>query len=217
MKALHAAIITIVLAIAAPARAAQPPGADTAATPPEGASAVDEAFPPALRELIDAYKGTLPGRLPKLERRAMIERRNSTVPGRMLMKRHITVNKDARRLYLMTAVGDTMLRFPVCASANRGQKEKADDNRTPEGTFPLYGIYNSTDWTYKDTDSKCYGPIFLSIKTPRYWGVGIHGTNAPSSVPGRSSHGCMRLHNENVLRLKPLVQKDLWVTVLPDP
>ena len=168
------------------------------------------------RELISLYEGTRQARLPGLEKRAQIERVNSTVPGRMLMKREIMVNKDARRLYLLTAVGDTMLRYPVCSSLNRGQKMKADDCRTPEGTFPLYGIYNSTDWTYKDTDSKCYGPIFLSIKTPRYWGVGIHGTNAPGSIPGRSSHGCMRLHNENVLRLKPMVQKDLWVTVLPD-
>lgn len=169
------------------------------------------------RELIERYEGTRVASLPRLEKRKEIERANSTVPGRMHMKRSITVDKEARRLYLLTAVGDTMLEFPVCSSLNRGQKTKADDNKTPEGTFPLYGIYNSTDWTYKDTDSKCYGPIFLSIKTPRYWGVGIHGTNAPGSVPGRSSHGCMRLHNENVLQLKPMVQKDLWVTVLPDP
>lgn len=189
-----------------------------------GAAAVsavaDEQQPDLLsdstRELIGLYEGTRQARLPRLEKRSEIERVNSTVPGRMLMKREIMVNKDARRLYLLTAVGDTMLRYPVCSSLNRGQKMKADDCRTPEGTFPLYGIYNSTDWTYKDTDSKCYGPIFLSIKTPRYWGVGIHGTNAPGSIPGRSSHGCMRLHNENVLRLKPMVQKDLWVTVLPD-
>ena len=171
----------------------------------------------AIIDIIKDYQGTSPAKLPKLEKRSEIERVNSPVPGRMHMKRSITVNKDARRLYLFNALGDTMLCFPVCSSLNRGQKVKADDCKTPEGTFPLYGIYNSTDWTYKDTDSKCYGPIFLSIKTPRYWGIGIHGTNAPSSVPGRSSHGCMRLHNENVLRLKPMVQKDLWVTVLPDP
>lgn len=174
-------------------------------------------FSDTTRELIERYEGTREAKLPKLEKRDEIVRVNSTAPGRMLMKRSITVNKEARRLYLLTAVGDTILKYPVCSSRNRGQKTEADDNKTPEGTFPLYGIYNSTDWTYKDTDSKCYGPIFLSIKTPRYWGVGIHGTNAPGSVPGRSSHGCMRLHNENVLELKPMVQKDLWVTVLPDP
>lgn len=171
---------------------------------------------PETEALIDAYKGTREVRLPKLEKRDEIQRRQSTVPGRMFLPRKIAVNKEACRLYLNNAFGDTLLCFPVCSSRNRGQKSEADDCKTPEGTFPLYGVYNSTDWTYKDTDSKCYGPIFLSLRTPRYWGVGIHGTNAPGSVPGRSSHGCMRLHNENVLQLKPMVHKDLLVTVLPD-
>lgn len=179
-------------------------------------SAGPSALAPSTADMVSRYGGTREVRLPKLDNRAAIPRPQSTVPGRMHMLRTITVNKDARRLYLLNALGDTLLRFPVCSSKNRGQKEKADDCRTPEGTFPLYGVYNSTDWTYEDTDQKCYGPIFLSLKTPRYWGVGIHGTNAPGSVPGRSSHGCMRLHNENVVRLKPLVQKDLLVTVLPD-
>ena len=171
---------------------------------------------PETEVLIDQYKGTRAVRLPKLEKRGEIRRRQSSVPGRMFLPRNIAVNKESCRLYLRNAFGDTLLAFPVCSSRNRGQKTVADDCKTPEGTFPLYGVYNSTDWTYKNTDSKCYGPIFLSLKTPRYWGVGIHGTNAPGSVPGRSSHGCMRLHNEDVVRLKPLVHKDLLVTVLPD-
>jgi hypothetical protein len=31
--------------------------------------------------------------------------------------------------------------------------------------------------------------------------VGIHGTNQPSLVPGRPSHGCVRLRNKDILRL----------------
>nr|MBD5377047.1 L,D-transpeptidase [Bacteroides sp.] len=166
--------------------------------------------------MISEYKGTREALLPSTDKRADIRREFSTVPGRMHMVRSITVNKEACRLYLKNALGDTLMQVGVCSSRNKGQKTEADDCKTPEGTFPLYGVYNSTDWTYKDTDSKCYGPIFLSLKTPRYWGVGIHGTNAPGSVPGRSSHGCIRMHNENILRIKPMVQKDLRVTVLPD-
>lgn len=151
------------------------------------------------------------------EKRALIKRPLSVAPGRMILPREIIVNKDARRLALVNALGDTLARYPICSSRNRGQKKKSDDCRTPEGTFPLYGLYDSTDWTYKDTDSKAYGPWFLSLKTPRYWGVGIHGTNAPGSVPGRSSHGCIRLHNEDITTIKSMALKDMLVTVLPDP
>jgi hypothetical protein len=35
--------------------------------------------------------------------------------------------------------------------------------------------------------------------------IGIHGTNQPSLVPGRPSHGCIRLHNADVERLWPLL------------
>jgi lipoprotein-anchoring transpeptidase ErfK/SrfK len=35
--------------------------------------------------------------------------------------------------------------------------------------------------------------------------VGIHGTNQPGLVPGRPSHGCIRLHNSDVKRLARLM------------
>jgi lipoprotein-anchoring transpeptidase ErfK/SrfK len=33
----------------------------------------------------------------------------------------------------------------------------------------------------------------------------LHGTNEPALVPGDPSHGCIRLHNSDVLRLKSLL------------
>lgn len=173
-------------------------------------------FKPELTGLLARYEGTLPPALPDHENRSRIKRETSSVPGRMHVPRAITVDKERCRIYLFNAFGDTLMRAPVCSSRNKGQKQGKDDWRTPEGTFKMYGVYNSTDWTYEDTDDKCYGPFFLSLKTQRYWGIGIHGTNSPSSVPGRRSHGCMRLHNEDIVRLKKLVNKDLLVTVLPD-
>jgi hypothetical protein len=35
--------------------------------------------------------------------------------------------------------------------------------------------------------------------------VGFHGTNEPGLVPGRPSHGCLRLHNQDALRFYRLV------------
>lgn len=173
-------------------------------------------FTPELTALLKAYEGTSEPVLPVEEMRGEVSRDLSVVPGRMFLPRSITVDKPRCRVYLLTVFNDTLLRYGVCASRNRGQKKTADDCRTPEGTFKIHGVYNSTDWTYKDTDSKCYGPFFIHLKTPRFYGIGLHGTNAPGSIPGRSSHGCMRLLNDNISVLKTLVTKDMLVTVLPD-
>src|SRR3954454_12831784 len=35
--------------------------------------------------------------------------------------------------------------------------------------------------------------------------VGVHGTNEPNLVPGRPSHGCIRMRNKDILRLNRLM------------
>ena len=35
--------------------------------------------------------------------------------------------------------------------------------------------------------------------------VGVHGTNEPNLVPGRPSHGCIRMHNKDIVRLGRLM------------
>ena len=35
--------------------------------------------------------------------------------------------------------------------------------------------------------------------------IGIHGTNQPQLIPGRPSHGCIRVPNRNILRLRRLM------------
>ncbi len=206
MKTINTLLLILVLALTPLAAVSEQPADSVAATP----------FPMQLMSALRDYEGTATPVLPKLDKRKEIPREYSTTPGRLHVPRQIIVNKDRCRLVMLNAFGDTLHTNQVCSSRNRGQKHVKDDCRTPEGTFPLYGVYNSTDWTYKDTGSKCYGPFFLSLKTPTYSGVGIHGTNAPGSIPGRSSHGCIRVLNENIVILKSLVNKDTRVTVLPD-
>ena len=57
-----------------------------------------------------------------------------------------------------------------------------------------------------------YGPFAFGTSAysslsdwPRGGVVGIHGTNQPSLVPGRPSHGCIRMKNRHILRLKRLM------------
>jgi len=43
--------------------------------------------------------------------------------------------------------------------------------------------------------------------------VGIHGTNEPSLIPGRISHGCIRLRNSDILRLSRLMPVGTPLTI----
>ncbi|WP_238791233.1 L,D-transpeptidase [Snodgrassella sp. ESL0253] len=79
------------------------------------------------------------------------------------------------------------------------------------------------------------GPVFVRLGAPRL-GLGIHGTNVPSSVPGVRSHGCVRLRSPNALDFAAAVQSgadaaviyqqasvntdaqnDIWIAVYRDP
>src|SRR5436190_16176094 len=59
-----------------------------------------------------------------------------------------------------------------------------------------------------------YGPIAFGTGTystkltdwPGGGVVGIHGTNEPNLIPGRPSHGCVRLKNGDILRLARLMK-----------
>lgn len=73
---------------------------------------------------------------------------------------------------------------------------------TPRGTF----LVRNRLTRYR---SATYGPVAFgtSARSPRATGwpaggyVGIHGTDRPDLVPGRISHGCIRLRNADILAL----------------
>jgi hypothetical protein len=58
-----------------------------------------------------------------------------------------------------------------------------------------------------------YGPLAFGTSArsavltdwPQDGVIGIHGTNEPQLLPGHVSHGCMRLRNEDILRLAKLL------------
>jgi hypothetical protein len=85
---------------------------------------------------------------------------------------------------------------------------------TPRGEFfirnQLYGFGNPV-----------YGPIAFGTSArsgvltdwPGGGFIGIHGTNQPHLVPGRISHGCIRLKNGHILRLASLMPVGTPLTV----
>jgi L,D-transpeptidase catalytic domain len=78
---------------------------------------------------------------------------------------------------------------------------------TPAGNFyvteklipldePFYGPYALVTSAYAPTLSEWPGGGV----------VGIHGTDEPGLVPGRPSHGCIRLHNADIAKLWRLIE-----------
>jgi hypothetical protein len=69
--------------------------------------------------------------------------------------------------------------------------------------------------------SPMYGPVAFgtsarsSVLTdwPAGGYVGIHGTDRPDLLPGRVSHGCIRMRNEDILRLSKLMPIGTPITI----
>jgi hypothetical protein len=60
-----------------------------------------------------------------------------------------------------------------------------------------------------------FGERWLGLNCP--WGIyGIHGTDQPGSIGMMSSHGCIRMHNRNVVELYNLVRIGTPVHVIGD-
>ena len=129
-------------------------------------------------------------------------------------KTFIVISKKDLKLTVYAPIdGDTVpiAQFPVCLSLNKGQKQKEGDMRTPESEpgepFVIDAIKPASDWTHDFGDGRgailAYGDWFLRLVTPGHHGIGIHGsTNNESSVPGRASEGCIRLHDTDIVTLK---------------
>jgi lipoprotein-anchoring transpeptidase ErfK/SrfK len=68
---------------------------------------------------------------------------------------------------------------------------------------------------------KTYGPVAFGTSArsavltdwPAGGFVGIHGTDEPRLIPGRISHGCIRLRNGDILRLSRLMPVGTPVTI----
>ncbi len=94
--------------------------------------------------------------------------------------------------------GRVVLRVPVGVGASNWP--------TPLGEF----VVRSRLTRYK---SARYGPVAFGTTArsavltdwPGGGVVGIHGTDRPDLLPGRVSHGCIRMRNEDILRLTRLM------------
>ena len=119
---------------------------------------------------------------------------------------HIFVSKKELKLFVISESGDTLFRCPVACGENLGDKNRIGDKKTPEGSFKITKMYDATSWKHDFGDGQglrlgAYGPLFFRLNVPGFDDIGIHGTIFPESIGTRSSEGCVRLHNEDIVKL----------------
>jgi len=131
--------------------------------------------------------------------------RRSALGGYGVVRTRLVVDRRALRATLFRD-GRPVFRAPVGIGTSGAP--------TPPGEF--YVRNKLTDYR-----SAFYGPVAFgtSARSPTLtdWPaggfVGIHGTDQPSLVPGRVSHGCIRLRNADILRLARLMPVGTPLTI----
>ena len=126
--------------------------------------------------------------------------------GRLrLVRTHLTVDRTRLRATLRRN-GRTVWRSPVGVGA--------PSTATPAGSFwirerlrvsPPTGLYGP--WAF---GTSAYSAL---SDWPGGGVVGIHGTNQPQLIPGRPSHGCIRVPNPAVHRLARMMPLGTPVTI----
>jgi hypothetical protein len=83
---------------------------------------------------------------------------------------------------------------------------------TPRGHFWIREKFPAQGGIY---GPYAFGTADYSVLSdwPRGGIIGIHGTDQPALIPGRPSHGCIRLQNADVTRLWPLLPVGTPLTV----
>jgi len=120
----------------------------------------------------------------------------------------IVVNIPQRMLFF-AAAGGTVESFPAAAGKRSW--------RTPRGDFTVLTLETDPTWNVPPSiqeEMRSQGKPVLKQVPPspenplgKYWiglsipGVGIHGTNQPGSIFGLVTHGCVRLHPDDIATL----------------
>lgn len=121
----------------------------------------------------------------------------------------IVVKTNERRLYFVLD-GDRALRFPVGVGKT---------GKTWTGVARVEGKYVRPAWSPPDEIRRENptlpdvipggapdNPMGEAALTLRGGDYAIHGTNRPRSIGGFVSHGCIRMHNRDIVALYRLVQ-----------
>lgn len=129
----------------------------------------------------------------------------------MYAQNRIIISKMEFELIVLNSASDTLCCYKCAIGLNPGDKKYVGDKRTPEGTFVVSSIEDFKSCTHDFNDGygqreSAYGPYFIRLKTPGWSGIGIHGTCFPESISTRSTEGCIRLNNDDIIELIQLIE-----------
>lgn len=132
----------------------------------------------------------------------------------------LLISKQDMKLRLIDYKGNELFVSDIACGSNYGNKQKEGDLKTPEGIFSIADIQNSQSWSHDFHDGKgkidgAYGPFFVRLNVPGYKGIGIHGTHDSLSIGTRVTEGCVRLKNEDIVKLVPMLNVPMTVVITP--
>ena len=127
-----------------------------------------------------------------------------TLGGYVVVRTHLVVDLGRLSATLLRD-GRPIFRAPVGVGT--------DESPTPSGQFYIRNRLRSL--------SSFYGPLAFGTSArsavltdwPDGGFIGIHGTDRPDLIPGRISHGCVRLRNRDIVTLGRLMPVGTPVTI----
>ncbi len=141
-------------------------------------------------------------------------------------KKGIVINLAETRLYFFTDDEIAIDTFPVSIGA---------DEKTPTGKTSVISKRENPTWTPPKSireenpdlpevvpagPDNPLGQFALKLdgsKNAKWQNIMIHGTNAPTSIGSRVSHGCIRLYPWDIEKLFNLVEIGTKVTIVNQP
>lgn len=133
---------------------------------------------------------------------------------------HLVLKLGERRVYLVEAEGKTPESFPVAIGKH--------PYLTPVGKFRINEMVENPDWVVFDwkNPKKKLGRIPPGPKNPlglrwigfasaHGWEIGFHGTSKPELLGQAVSHGCVRMKNDDVVKVYSKVS--IGTTVIVEP
>ena len=139
--------------------------------------------------------------------------------GDALRAERVVISKQSMALKLYDSDNRLRCRFSVAVGRGYGNKSQSGDMCTPEVEFAIEQIQPASHWVQDFGKGQglvegYYGNWFVRLDTP-HEGIGIHGTNDPSSIGGRTTEGCVRLANGDLDSLRPMLREGMRVAIVP--
>jgi lipoprotein-anchoring transpeptidase ErfK/SrfK len=142
-------------------------------------------------------------------------------PAQVVAAPYLLLRLSERRVYLMDdPAGTTPRSFPVAIGRKPWE--------TPTGRFHIQEMVKDPDWVQFDWNNPSrvirrippgpnnpMGRRWIGFARAHGWEVGFHGTPKPEVLGQAVSHGCVRMHNDDVVKIFDRVKIGTPVIVEP--